>query len=126
MVNGVKKANKVSRKRLLILASFGLLVAARGEMTAGEFLAKAATVEDQGMKAIFSSEAKELRGENQRVMALYEADTNGRGSCPPPKSQRKLSGDELKAYMSSLSAAERKQPYRLAFYGLMRKKYPCR
>lgn len=115
----------MSHKLLFIAASFGLLVAARGEMTAGEFLSKAKIVEDQGMMAIFSSEAKELRSENQRVMAQYDADIKGRGSCPPPKGQRKLSGDELKDYMGKLGAAERSKSYRLAFYGLMRKKYPC-
>lgn len=112
-------------KWMLVAASLGLLVSARGEMTAGEFVTTAKIVEDQGVMAIFSSEAKALRAENQRVMARYDADTAGRDSCPPAKSERSLSGDELRAYMSRLSPAQKAQSYRSAFYSLMKKKYPC-
>ncbi|MEZ5710583.1 MAG: hypothetical protein R3E02_14480 [Blastomonas sp.] len=117
--------------RLMLLPCAALLLIAAGgsEMTAGEFLTGMNKVEAQGMTAIFSSDAKKLKAETERVIKLYDGEV-AKGSrdygCPPPKGKRKLTGDELKAHISGLSASQKAQPYRLAFYGLMKKKYPCK
>lgn len=123
----------MTRKWVLAALALPLLTAAGAEMTAAQFLAKAKKVEAQGMMALLSSEAGELRAEADRVGKIYRADIEkqpksgpGRHSCPPPKGKGNLTGDELKAYLETLSPAQKARPYREAFYNLMKKKYPCK
>lgn len=109
------------------------LTAAAPEMTVNDFLARMNKAESLGPAALLSSDVRELRSESDRVAALYRADIDKqskaagpRHSCPPPKGQGKLKGDELKTYLTGLSPAAKKRPFRVAMYDFMKKKYPCR
>lgn len=109
------------------------LTAAAPEMTAGEFLQGMKKAESLGPAAILSSDARALRAETDRVRKLYIAQAakqkkagGARHSCPPADGKPKMSGDELRTYLTRLSPAARKQPFRVAVFNLMKQKYPCR
>lgn len=108
-------------------------VAAAPEMTTGEFLAAMDKAESLGPAALMSSDVRALRAESDRVLTLYRADIakqakagGPRHSCPPPKGQGKMKGEELKTYLTGLPAAKKKQPFRTALYDFMKQKYPCK
>ncbi|MFC3307883.1 hypothetical protein [Blastomonas aquatica] len=102
-------------------------------MTTGQFLAAMDKAESLGPAALMSSDVRDLRAESDRVLTLYRADiarqakTGGpRHSCPPPKGEGKMKGEELKIYLTGLPAAKKKQPFRTALYDFMKQKYPCK
>ncbi len=104
---------------------------AAGEMTAGEFLAKAEKLKAQGPLALMSSDLTVLKNEGKRASKVYKDDIvrqkkSGQipHSCPPEGGS--MNADELINHLKSLSAAQKQQPFRSAFYGLMKKKYPCK
>jgi hypothetical protein len=108
-------------------------IGATSEMTAGEFLTRMNKAESLGPAALLSSDVRELRSESDRVSTLYRADiakqANAKGprhSCPPPKGQGNLKGEELKAYLTKLSPAAKQRPFRVAMYDFMKAKYPCK
>lgn len=110
-----------------------LTVAATPEMSAEQFLASMNKAESLGPAALLSSDVRGLRAESDRVLKLYRADIakqaksgGPRHSCPPPKGQGKMKGEELKAYLVALPAAKKKQPFRVAVYDFMKQKYPCK
>lgn len=110
-----------------------MLTGATSEMTVAEFLQSAKKAESLGPAAILSSDVRALRAESERVRALYIADIakqkkagGARHSCPPANDRPKMTGEELRAYLSGLSPAAQKQPFRVAVYNLMKKKYPCK
>lgn len=110
-----------------------MLTAAAPEMTAGQFLQGMKDAESLGPAAILSSDARALRAETDRVRKAYIADIArqrksgaAKHSCPPADGKPKMSGDELRIYLTKLSPAARKQPFRLAVYNLMKQKYPCK
>ncbi|GGB60005.1 hypothetical protein GCM10010833_13550 [Blastomonas aquatica] len=120
------------RVGILATAAF-LSVAATSEMTTGQFLAAMDKAESLGPAALMSSDVRDLRAESDRVLTLYRADiarqakTGGpRHSCPPPKGEGKMKGEELKIYLTGLPAAKKKQPFRTALYDFMKQKYPCK
>ncbi len=120
--------------RSAALAAMALMsVAATSEMTAGQFLAAANKAESLGPAALLSSDVRALRAESDRVLTMYRADIDKqakaggpRHSCPPPKGQGKMKGEELKAFLSALPAAKQKQPFRVALYDFMKQKFPCK
>jgi hypothetical protein len=120
------------RAAVLSTAAF-MAVAATSEMSADQFLATMNKAESLGPAALLSSDVRALRAESERVSKLYRADIAkqpksgpSRHSCPPPQGQGKMKGEELKAYLVSLPAAKKKQPFRVAMYDFMRQKYPCK
>ena len=122
------RANIVAASILVFLAS---PAAAETQMTAGQFLDKANALEAKGMMAMLSPDVKILRGTGKAAGKEYRAmlkrqKANGQNphSCPPGKG--KLNGSDMKAHLSSLSAAQKAQPFQAAFFSLMKKKYPCR
>ncbi|WP_373488657.1 hypothetical protein [Blastomonas sp.] len=120
-------------RTMAVVAWAGILGAAAPEMTAGEFLERMEKAESLGPAAILSSDARSLRTESDRVRERYIADLakqkasgTARHSCPPGDGKPKLSGDELRNYLVKLTPAQKKQPFRLAVYSLMKQKYPCK
>lgn len=110
-----------------------LLTGAASEMTVGEFLAGMKKAETMGPAALLSSDVRALRAESDRVRELYVADITRQKkaggkmhSCPPANDRPKMTGEELRKYLSSLPASAQKKPFRVAVYDLMKKKYPCR
>jgi hypothetical protein len=74
-----------------------------------------------------------LRAESDRVRQLYVADITRQKkaggkmhSCPPTGDRPKMTGEELRQYLTTLPPAAQKQPFRVAVYNLMKKKYPCK
>lgn len=118
---------------LAMILPLGLLTAAAPEMTAGQFLEGMQKAESLGPAALLSSDVQKLRGESDRVLALYRADigkqeaTGGpKHSCPPPKGSGRMKGDELKAHLSGLTPAQKARPFCVALYDFMKKTYPCK
>ncbi|WP_152414593.1 hypothetical protein [Blastomonas sp. AAP53] len=120
--------------RLIVLGmATVMLTATASEMTVAQFLQAAKKAESLGPAAILSSDVRALRTETQRVRDLYIADITkqkkaggAQHSCPPADNRPKMTGDELRDYLTSLSPAAQKQPFRVAVYNLMKKKYPCK
>lgn len=117
----------------ILAAAAMVLTAAAPEMTVAEFLNGMKKAESLGPAALLSSDARALRAESDRVKQLYvahaarEKQAGGtRHSCPPADGRPKMSGSELQAYLTSLSPAARKQPFRVAVFNLMKQKYPCK
>jgi hypothetical protein len=110
-----------------------LLTGAASEMTVAEFLAGMKKAESMGPAALLSSDVRALRAESDRVRELYVADITRQRkaggkmhSCPPAKDRPKMTGEELRSYLSSLPPAAQKKPFRVAVYDLMKKKFPCK
>lgn len=120
--------------RLWMLAPAALLLTgAASEMTVAEFLQGMKKAESLGPAALLSSDVRALRAESERVREMYVADITKqkkaggtRHSCPPANDRPKMTGEELRSYLTSLSPAAQKQPFRVAVYNLMKKKYPCK
>lgn len=110
-----------------------LMTGAASEMTVAEFLAGMKKAETMGPAALLSSDVRALRAESDRVRELYVADLTRQKkaggkmhSCPPANDRPKMTGEELRKYLSSLPASAQKKPFRVAVYDLMKKKYPCK
>ncbi|MDM7955380.1 hypothetical protein [Blastomonas sp.] len=120
--------------RSAMLATVAILsTGATSEMTAAQFLAAMNKAESLGPAALMSSDVRALRAESDRVLTLYRSDIakqakagGPRHSCPPPKGEGKMKGEELKNYLTKLPAAKQKQPFRTALYDFMKQKYPCK
>ena len=120
--------------RLGMLATAALmLTGAASEMTVAEFLQGMKKAESLGPAALLSSDVRALRAESDRVREMYVADITkqkkaggARHSCPPANDRPKMTGEELRSYLNTLSPSAQKQPFRVAVYNLMKKKYPCK
>lgn len=120
--------------RVAALMIAGLtLTAAASEMTVNEFLQGMEKAESLGPAALLSSDVRALRAESDRVRQLYIDDAarqkkagGKRHSCPPADGKPKMSGEELRVYLTKLPAAAKKQPFRVAVFNLMKQKYPCK
>lgn len=124
--------NWAVRSAMLATAAF-LSIGATSEMTAAQFLAAMNKAESLGPAALMSSDVRALRAESDRVLTLYRSDiakqakTGGpRHSCPPPKGEGKMKGEELKSWLTQLPVAKQKQPFRTALYDFMKQNYPCK
>ncbi|RYE03010.1 MAG: hypothetical protein EOP61_06380 [Sphingomonadales bacterium] len=120
---------------LLILAAAGLSLFATSAsaMTVAEFLAKAKALQARGMLAAFSSDVTLLKNEMAGIATAYRADVEGARaagrkphSCPPPKGQAKMPPAEFLAELEKIPPARRGISMKMAFYGIMARKYPCR
>ena len=110
-----------------------LLTGAASEMTVAEFLAGMKKAESMGPAALLSSDVRALRAESDRVRELYVADITRQRkaggkmhSCPPANDRPRMTGEELRSYLSSLPPAAQRKPFRVAVYDLMKKKFPCK
>lgn len=124
---------KRSIQATILAVTAVLLTGAASEMTVAEFLAGMKKAETMGPAALLSSDVRALRAESDRVRELYVADITRQKksggkmhSCPPTNDRPKMTGEELRKYLTSLPAAAQKKPFRVAVYDLMKKKYPCK
>lgn len=103
-------------------------------MSVADFLAKAAVLKTKGMGALFAPELKQLRTEMEGVSTAYRADLarqkaagQAPHSCPPPKGKAKIGPNELLGDFQAIPPAQRSTTsVKDAFYGTMKKRFPCR
>lgn len=102
-------------------------------MTVAEFLAKANALKAKGILAMGSPDIKLLRNEMKGIADSYRTDIEsarkaGRTphSCPPPKGKAKLGGKDFLADLEAIPPAQRSMSMKAAFYGVMKKRFPCR
>lgn len=106
---------------------------AQAEMSVATFLAKADALKAKGMLAMMSSDIGLLKGEIQTAGKAYRAQINadkaaGRAahSCPPAKGRVAMGSEELIGHFRTVPQQQRPSTsVKTAFYGLMKKKYPC-
>lgn len=119
---------------LLGAALVAILAAIPAEaMTVAEFLAKARALQRQGMAAAFSPDVALLRTEMRTIGEAYRADLQaaraaGRPphSCPPAQRRGQIDRDAFIAELERIPEAQRRTTsMRDAFYGIMRRRYPC-
>jgi hypothetical protein len=117
---------------IAILCGLFIAAAAQAEMSVATFLVKADALKAKGMLAMMSSDIGVLKAEMKTVGTAYRAQLKsdkaaGRAphSCPPPKSA--MDSEELIGHFRTVPVAQRPTTsVKSAFYGLMKKKYPCR
>ena len=117
----------------LALVAAGPALAA-GQMTAGQFLAKAEPLlKKSKMALIFSKDARTLMGTlgeaAQRNRAQLTADrAAGKkvDTCLPEKGKAKVNASELLAHIRAMPPAQKAQSFDAAFASYTAKKYPCR
>jgi len=112
----------------------GLIMASpvQAEMSVSTFVGKADALKRKGLLAIGSPDIKLLQAEMQGVTTGYRAEIRGSRaagrtphSCPPETAQR-MSSDDLLAHFRTIPAAQaQKTSVKTAFYGMMKKRYPC-
>jgi hypothetical protein len=117
--------------------AFGLLIAAlpltavhAQAMPVSTFLAKADALKKKGPLALFSGDIKVLKREINGSAKAYGAEigaakkTNSPQHSCPPKSI-KLSPGDILGHFNSIPPAQRNMSVKTAFYGMMKKRYPC-
>lgn len=121
-------------KRLFAAAAALCIVALPAEaMSVAQFLAKAKALQAKGIFAMGSPDIQLLKDEMQGVANAYRSDilaarTAGRKphSCPPPKGQAKMNSKDLLAELERIPPAQRGMSMKTAFYGIMKRRYPCK
>jgi hypothetical protein len=121
-------------KRLFLAATALCLVAVPAQaMTVAQFLATANALKAKGILAIGSPEIALLKNEMKGIADAYRADIDGARkagrkphSCPPPKGTTRMTSDDLLRELERIPAAQRGMSMKTAFYGIMKKRYPCR
>jgi hypothetical protein len=119
-----------------LFAAAALLVLTGGSaqaMTVAEFLAKANALKAKGALALMSSDYGLLKGEIANIGTVYRADLQAARaaahpphSCPPPRGQVRMDSSQLLAELEKIPAAQRGMSMKAAFYGIMKRRYPCR
>jgi hypothetical protein len=119
--------------RLGVAAALAVSVAVPAQaMSVAEFLARARALQAMGALAPLYPDYELLRGEMRGIVAAYRADINaaraaGRPphSCPPSASPQ-ITAERLLAELERLPLAQRRMSMKAAFYGYMKRHYPCR
>ena len=121
------------RKILFAGAAFLLPASAQAaEMSLATLLSKAEALGAKGILALGSPDIAVLKGEMHRVGTAYRADLSAQKSagkplhsCPPPKVG--INSDEIMSEFRKIPVAQRpSMTVRTAFYGLMKRRYPCK
>ncbi|HLL58947.1 MAG TPA: hypothetical protein VK391_03545 [Allosphingosinicella sp.] len=101
-------------------------------MPVSTFLAKANALKSKGALAVFSGDLKLLKAEVNNSAKAYGNDVKAARkagklthSCPPAGTKLSMNSDELLGYFNSIPPAQRNMSVKTAFYGLMKKKFPC-
>jgi hypothetical protein len=122
--------NKVALVLLLTLAPLGAVQAQN--MPVSKFLAKAESLKKKGPLALLSGDLKLLKSEVHNSANAYAADVRAARkagklthSCPVQGTTLSMNSDELLGHFNSIPPAQRNMSVKTAFYGLMKKKYPC-
>lgn len=113
---------------------FAATLSSAQAMTVAEFLAKAEAIKAKGMMAMMSSDTGVLRNEMKSASTAYRTDIDAAQkagkpahSCPPPKGKGSISSEDVMAEFNAIPAAQRaRMSVKDAFYGIMKKRYPCR
>lgn len=104
-------------------------------MSVAEFLEKAHRLQAKGIFAPLYDDFKILKAEIKGITRGYRAEiaadkAAGRAphSCPPAKGtpQAKIKPEALLAELDRIPQAQRGMSMKSAFYGFMKKRYPCR
>ena len=121
------------KSKLLVAGIAGLVaVSAANAMDVGTFLAKAGTLQERGVLAVFASEYGELQAEIRTSYAsLKQERLAARGAgrrpayCPPDPAS--LTMPEMLAAMTNVPTARRAHvQVRDALRAALARKYPCR
>jgi hypothetical protein len=114
---------------LLLVAAPATALQAQA-MPVSTFLAKADALKKKGPLALFSGDMKILKREINGSAKAYGAEIgaakkakNPQHSCPPKSI--KLSPDDILGHFNSIPPAQRNMSVKAAFYGMMKKRYPC-
>lgn len=114
----------------LLLAATPATALQAQSMPVSQFLAKAEALKKKGPLALLSSDIGLLKSEIQKsAKSIREEQTAAKKAgkklpyCMPDKAS--FNSDELLAHFQSIPPAQRSQPVRAGFAGLVRKKYPC-
>lgn len=119
----------------MIAAALALCLApaAADAMTVAQFLALADAARARGVAAMLSPEADVLKREMRAIWRGYAADLavarrEGRAphSCPPPRSDPRLTAANLLAELERIPRTQRGMPMKSAFYRIMKRRFPCR
>ena len=105
-----------------------------GTMTVADFLATADKLKAMGMRAMFSSDVKPLMAEMTGAAKSYRADAlaaRGAGrtdlGCPPVEGKLGVNSNQIITEFATIPPAERaRTTAKLAFYAMMKRKFPCR
>jgi hypothetical protein len=117
-----------------VLLAVASPVLAAGQITAGQFLARAEPLlKKNKMALMFSGEARKLVGilgqAAQNNRARLEADkAAGRAvdTCLPGKGKARVNANDLLAHIRAMPPAQKAQSFDAAFASYTAKKYPCR
>lgn len=117
-----------------VLLAVASPVLAAGELTAGQFLARAEPLlKKNKMSLMFSGEARKLVGilgrAAQNNRARLDADrVAGRkvDTCLPEKGKAKVNANDLLAHIRAMPPAQKAQSFDTAFASYTARKYPCR
>jgi hypothetical protein len=109
-------------------------VLAAGQITAGQFLARAEPLlKKNKMSLMFSGEARKLVGilgqaaQNNRTRLDAEKAAGRKvDTCLPEKGKAKVNANDLLAHIRSLPPAQKAQSFDAAFASYTATKYPCR
>lgn len=117
-------------KQWILAAMLAVVPASAQAMTVHEFLTKANALKARGIFALGSSDIGVLKGEMAGIVKTWQADSviarnAGRPlACPPPRA-KKMSQNEFLKTLEGIPQAQRGMSMKAAFYGIMRKRYPC-
>jgi hypothetical protein len=124
------------RKFATFAALAALIVAPVAQaMTVAEFLVRAEKLQAKGILAPLYADFGVLKAEMKGITRGYRAElaaaqAAGRAphSCPPPKGTpaAKIKPEELLGELKKIPVAQRSVSMKAAFYGFMKKRFPCR
>lgn len=116
----------------LLLAALPVTAVQAQAMPVSTFLAKARALKTKGPLALLSSDLKLLKTEVNNSATAYASDVRAARAagklthgCPRQGTALSLNADELLAHFESIPPAQRNMSVKTAFYGLMKKKFPC-
>lgn len=115
---------------LLALALVAVPATAQA-MTVHEFLTRANALKAKGVFALGSPDIALLKGEVAGIQKSWEADSAaakraGRPLVCPPPGVKKMSQDEFLTALEAIPPAQRGMSMKAAFYGILKKRYPCK
>lgn len=117
-------------KRWMLAVALVSVPAAANAMTVQEFLAKANALKAKGIFALGSSDIGLLKGEVAGIQKQWSADAAAAKragkplACPAP-GVKKMSQKEFIGALEAIPQAQRGMSMKAAFYGILRKRYPC-
>ena len=121
-------------RRLISALLLVIIPVSASAMTVAEFLAKAKSLEEKGMAAMFSPDINLLKAEVQSAGVSYRADVakaraQGRTDlgCPPMQGKFGVKSNEIITEFSAIPPAQRSTTtVRSAFSAMMKKRFVCR